>query len=196
MIKHIRAAAVLLILFTVLTGIAYPVFVTAIAQLLFPYQANGSILVVNGREVGSALIGQQFSDSTHFWGRPSATGPNPYNASASGSSNLAPTNDILLDSIMHRAAALRKSNDAAGRRVPMDLVTASGSGLDPDISVDAAQYQVNRVARTTGISVSTLHALVLAHTAPRSVGILGEPRVNVLQLNIAVDALHGRKGTR
>jgi len=193
---HIRAALVLLIFLTVLTGIAYPLVVTAIAQIFFPHQANGSVVVVNGREVGSELIGQQFSDSLHFWGRPSATGPMPYNAASSSGSNLGPTNPILLDSIRSRAARLRESNPSAGRALPGDLVTASGSGLDPDISVDAALYQVNRIAKAAGIPVSTLNALVSAYTTPRSIWILGEPRVNVLQLNIAVDVLRDRKGVR
>jgi potassium-transporting ATPase KdpC subunit len=151
---------------------------------------------VDGRAVGSELIGQQFSDSLHFWGRPSATGPAPYNASSSSASNLAPTNDVLLDSISQRVKRVRASNLAAGRPVPVDLVTASGSGLDPHISVDAALYQVNRVAMTTGIPLSTLNALVSTYAAPRGLGFLGEPRVNVLQLNIAVDALYGRKEMR
>jgi len=163
--------------------------VTGIAQLVFPHQANGSLIVVNGKTVGSSLIGQQFTDPSYFWGRLSATGPYPYNASASSGSNLGPTNPALLDEAKARIAALKAADPANTQLIPVDLVSSSGSGLDPDISVAAALYQLPRVARLRGLSESAVRALVDQYTQGRTLGFLGEPTVNVLQLNLALDAL-------
>jgi K+-transporting ATPase ATPase C chain len=186
---QIRPALMALLIFTVLTGLVYPLVVTGIAQLVFPHQANGSLIVQNGQTVGSALIGQQFTDPSYFWGRLSATGPYPYNAAASSGSNLGPTNPALLDEVKTRIAALKAADPGNTRPIPVDLVTSSGSGLDPDISVAAALYQLPRVARLRGLSESTVHALLDKYTQGRTLGFLGEPRVNVLQLNLALDGL-------
>jgi K+-transporting ATPase ATPase C chain len=178
-----------LLIFTVLTGLLYPLVVTGIAQLAFPHQANGSLIVVNGKTVGSSLIGQQFTDPKYFWGRLSATGPYPYNAGASSGSNLGPTNPALLDEAKARIAALKAADPTNTQLIPVDLVTSSGSGLDPDISVAAALYQLPRVARLRGLSESAVRTLVNKYTQGRTLGFLGEPTVNVLQLNLALDAL-------
>ena len=178
-----------LLIFTILTGLVYPLVVTGISQLVFPRQANGSLIVSNGQTVGSTLIGQQFDDPKYFWGRLSATGPYPYNAAASSGSNLGPTNPALLDAVKARIAALQTADPSNTQLIPVDLVTASGSGLDPDISVAAALYQLPRVARLRGLTESALRTLVDQHTAGRTFGFLGEPRVNVLELNLALDAL-------
>ena len=188
-LRIFRPALVLLGLFTVLTGLLYPGLVTGVAQALFPYQANGSLIVKNGNPVGSALIGQPFSDPKYFWGRPSATSPYPYNAAASGASNLSPTNPLYVQAVQQRVQALRAADPGNTAPIPIDLVTASGSGLDPDISVEAARYQVHRVARARGLADQQVLDLVNAHTQGRFLGILGEPRVNVLELNLALDAL-------
>jgi K+-transporting ATPase ATPase C chain len=172
-----------------LTGLLYPLVVTGIAQLVFPHQANGSLIIQNGQTVGSTLIGQQFTDPKYFWGRLSATGPYPYNAAASSGSNLGPTNPALLDEVKARVAALKAADPTNAQPIPVDLVTSSGSGLDPDISVAAALYQLPRVARLRGLSESALRTLVDQYTHGRQLGFLGEPRVNVLQLNLALDAL-------
>ena len=187
--SQIRPALMALLIFTVLTGLLYPLVVTGIAQLAFPHQANGSLIVVNGKTVGSSLIGQQFTDPKYFWGRLSATGPYPYNASSSSGSNLGPTNPALLDEAKARIAALKAADPTNTQLIPVDLVTSSGSGLDPDISVAAALYQLPRVARLRGLSESALHTLVDKYTQGRTLGFLGEPRVNVLQLNLALDGL-------
>jgi len=187
--SQIRPALMALLIFTVLTGLVYPLVVTAIAQLVFPHQANGSLIVVNGKTVGSTLIGQQFTDPKYFWGRLSATGPYPYNAAASSGSNLGPTNPALLDEVKARIAALKAADPGNTQLIPVDLVTSSGSGLDPDISIAAALYQLPRVARLRGLSESALRTLVDKHTQGRTLGFLGEPRVNVLQLNLALDGL-------
>jgi K+-transporting ATPase ATPase C chain len=187
--SQIRPALMALLIFTVLTGLLYPLVVTGIAQLVFPHQANGSLIVVNGKTVGSSLIGQQFTDPKYFWGRLSATGPYPYNAAASSGSNLGPTNPALLDEAKARIAALQAADPGNTQPIPVDLVTSSGSGLDPDISVAAALYQLPRVARLRGLSESALRTLVDKHTQGRTLGFLGEPRVNVLQLNLALDGL-------
>ena len=187
--SQIRPAVMALLSFTVLTGLGYPLVVTGVAQLVFPAQANGSLITVNGKTVGSTLIGQQFANPSYFWGRLSATGPYPYNAAASSGSNLGPTNPALLDEVKARIAALKAADPANTQPIPVDLVTSSGSGLDPDISVAAAHYQLPRVARLRGLSESALRTLVDKHTQGRTLGFLGEPRVNVLQLNLALDGL-------
>ncbi len=171
-----------------LTGIVYPLVVTGIGQSVFKDQANGSLIVQNGRVVGSALIGQQFDAPEYFWGRLSATSPMPYNAANSGGSNLGPTNPALQDEVKGRLAALKAADPGNTAPVPVDLVTASASGLDPEISPAAAQYQVARVAKARGLTVDQVQALVARYTSGRQFGILGEARVNVLELNLALDA--------
>ena len=184
-----RPALVLFLVLTAITGVAYPLVVTGLAQALFPTQAAGSLVVSKGQIVGSALIGQNFSDPKHFWSRPSATAPQPYNGTASGGSNLGPLNPALTDGIKARIDALKAVDPTNKAPIPVDLVTASGSGLDPDISLAAANYQAPRVARERGIQPQAVLALVAAHAHTRWLGILGEPRVNVLELNLALDAL-------
>ncbi len=188
MTTHIRAAFLLLFILTLLTGLLYPLAVTGVAQLLFPRQANGSQIVRNGQPVGSSLIGQPFDDPKYFWGRLSATSPYPYNGAASSGSNLGPTNDALLKAVKERADALHAADPGNTAPVPVDLVTASGSGLDPHISPAAADYQVRRVANARGMTESAVHTLVDQSTDGRQLGLLGEPRVNVLFLNLALDA--------
>jgi potassium-transporting ATPase KdpC subunit len=189
MFARIRPALVLFLLLTVLTGLAYPLLVTGIAQAVFPYQANGSMMVADGRTVGSELIGQNFTDPAYFWGRPSATAPGPYNAAASGGSNLGPTNPALFAAVQSRIEGLRAADPGNTQPIPADLVTASASGLDPDISLAAAYYQAPRVARLRGWNIDRVRALVDSIAENRSAGFLGEPRVNVLRLNLALDAL-------
>jgi K+-transporting ATPase ATPase C chain len=184
---HVRAAVISLIVLTVVTGVVYPVIVTAIAQIVFPYQANGSLIVKDGKVVGSALIGQPFDDPKYFWGRPSATSPFGYNAGASSGSNLSPTNPALIKSVQDRVDALRAADPNNKAPVPVDLVTASGSGLDPHISPAAALYQVNRVAKARKLDPAAVQRLVDQNTQGRQWGFLGEPRVNVLALNLALD---------
>jgi K+-transporting ATPase ATPase C chain len=184
-----RPAIVLLLVLTVITGVVYPLVVTGIAQVAFPTQAAGSILVRDGKAVGSTLIGQSFSDPKHFWSRPSATAPQPYNGLASGGSNLGPLNPALTDGIKSRMDALRAADPTNTSPIPVDLVTASGSGLDPDISLAAAYYQAPRVARERGLQPQAVLALIAAHARGRWLGILGEPRVNVLDLNLALDVM-------
>lgn len=188
MFKHIRAAVTLFILFTAVLGFGYPAAVTGIAQVLFPAKANGSLIEINGHAVGSSLIGQPFSDPKYFWGRLSATGPFPYNPQASSGSNLGPTNPALFDQVKARIAALQAAGPAQKGPIPVDLVTASGSGLDPDISPAAADYQLARVARVRHMNETDVRTLVEKYTSGRQLGFLGEPRVNVLQLNLALDA--------
>jgi potassium-transporting ATPase KdpC subunit len=190
MLQEIRPALVSFAVLTLLTGIAYPYAVTGLAQALMPTQANGSLMVQDGRVVGSALIGQPFSDPKHFWGRPSATSPQPYNGANSGGSNLGPTNPALMAAVEARVQALRAADPGNSAPVPVDLVTASASGLDPHISPAAAAYQVPRVARALGLDPETVRSLVAEHTQMRQFGVLGEPRVNVLGLNLA---LHGMR---
>lgn len=183
----IRPALTLFVLLSVITGLAYPLAVTGIAQTLFPHVANGSLVVEGGRAVGSELIGQAFSAPGHFWSRPSATNPGPYDAANSGGSNLAPTAPALVDAVKARVAALRAADPGNTAPVPVDLVTASASGLDPHISRAAADYQLARVARVRGLPLEQVRALVDRHTEGRLLGFLGQPRVNVLALNLALE---------
>jgi K+-transporting ATPase ATPase C chain len=185
---QLRLSLILLGLLTLLTGVAYPLFVTAIAQLLFPFQANGSLIHAGRRVVGSALIGQPFDHPRYFWGRPSATGRAPYDAAASSGSNLGPLSDALLDAVKARVDALRVADPGNPAPVPVDLVTASSSGLDPDVSLAAAYYQVPRIARARGLDPGAVRGLIAQLAEGRQLGILGEPRVNVLALNLALDA--------
>jgi potassium-transporting ATPase KdpC subunit len=189
LLASLRSAVVLFLLLTVLTGLVYPLVITGLARLLFPAQAAGSLLTRDGHAIGSARIGQSFSDPGHFWGRPSATTPQPYNGTGSTGSNLGPTNPALVDAVRERVKALHAADPGNDAPIPVELVTASGSGLDPEISVAAAEYQAERVARARGVSVERVRALIAAHTEGRLLGVLGEPRVNVLELNLAVDAL-------
>ena len=185
----LRPALVLLLGFSALTGLAYPALVTALARLVFPAQAGGSLVSVNGRVVGSSLVGQPFDEPRYFWGRPSATARFPYDASASQASNLGPTNPRLADAVRARVAALRADDASPPGPVPVDLVTASASGLDPHVSRAAARFQVRRVARARGLDEAVVAALVERHVEGRLFGVWGEPRVNVLRLNLALDAL-------
>jgi len=185
--SQIRPALTVFALLTVLTGIVYPGVVTAIAQVVFPHKANGSVIERDGQAVGSELIGQSFDAPKYFWGRPSATSPMPYNAGSSSGSNLGPTNPEHLDAVRDRVEAMRKAHPDRTGPVPVDLVTTSASGLDPHISPAAAEYQVNRVAAARGMKVEDVRRLVAEHTQRRTLGLLGEPRVNVLKLNLALD---------
>ena len=187
MTAHLRPALTSLLLLTVVTGVIYPLLVTGIAQLVFPVQANGSLIVKDGKVVGSALIGQPFDDPKYFWGRPSATSPFPYNAAASSGSNLSPTNPALISTVQARVDALRAADPGNAAPVPVDLVTASASGLDPHISPAAALYQVSRVARERKLAPDAVRALVERKIEPRFLGMLGEARVNVLVVNLALD---------
>ena len=195
MLKQLKPAIVLLVLFTLITGVIYPLVVTGIAQLAFPSQANGSLIIKNGEAMGSELIGQQFDDPKYFWGRLSDTGDFPYNAfnadtlTGSSGSNYGPLNPALTKAAQDRIDALKAADPGNTTPIPVDLVTASGSGLDPNISVAAAMYQVSRVAKVRGISEDSVKALVNKYTTGRQFGIFGEPRVNVLELNLALDGI-------
>jgi K+-transporting ATPase ATPase C chain len=195
MLSQLRPAFFMLLVLTVITGVIYPLAVTGIAQVVFPRQSNGSLIMVDGKVVGSELIGQQFDDPKYFWGRLSATGAFPYNAfnaetlTGSSGSNYGPLNPALLDMVQARIDALKVADSDNTAPVPVDLVTASGSGLDPHISIAAALYQTHRVAQTRGLSEADVKALVEAYTESRQFGFLGEPRVNVLELNLALDGL-------
>src|SRR5512135_2113771 len=195
MIRQLRPALAVLFVLTVVTGIVYPLAITGIAQLVFPHQANGSLIMQNGKVVGSELIGQEFSDPKYFWGRLSATGDYPYNAfnaqtlTGSSGSNYGPMNPALLKAVQGRINALKAADPTNTAPIPVDLVTASGSGLDPDISLAAAQYQAGRVAQERKISLAQVQALIDQYTQGRDLGFLGEPRVNVLELNLALDGI-------
>jgi K+-transporting ATPase ATPase C chain len=184
-----RAAIAILAELTVITGVIYPLAVTLIAQVLFPRQANGSLMVINGNVIGSELIGQPFDDPKYFWGRPSATGPWSYNAAASAGSNLGPTNPELVELVQARVEALHNADPLNSLPIPIDLVTASASGLDPHISLAAALYQVSRVARIRGLSEYQITELVWQYAERPQWGVLGEPRVSVLELNLALDGV-------
>lgn len=188
MFKLLRASLLMLLVMTVITGVLYPLAVTGVAHVAFPHQADGSLIVRDGHVVGSRLIGQPFDDPRYFWGRPSATSPQPYNGASSAGSNLGPTNPALADAVRQRIAALHAADPGNTQPVPVDLVTASASGLDPEISPAAAQYQLARVARARHLDVAQVRQLVAAHTQGRWLGLFGEPRVNVLALNLALDA--------
>lgn len=190
MFSQLRPAFFMLLIFTVITGVFYPLVVTGIAQVAFPHQANGSLIISkDGRAVGSELIGQQFDDPKYFWGRPSATAAGAYNAASSAGSNLGPTNAALISAVEARVNLLRAAEVENERPIPVDLVTASASGLDPHISVAAALYQVHRVASARGLDEAQVTALVSQQTEERQFALLGEPRVNVLLLNLALDGL-------
>jgi K+-transporting ATPase ATPase C chain len=189
MMRELRPAIVLLVILSVITGLLYPALVTGIAQLVFRHQANGSLIEQDGKAVGSELIGQPFADPKHFWSRASGTSPYPYNASSSSGTNLGPTNPALTDAVTARMKALKDADPDNKLPVPVDLVTASGSGLDPHISPAAAEYQVTRVAKARNLDPAKVRELVARHTESRQLGFLGEPRVNVLELNLALDAL-------
>jgi K+-transporting ATPase ATPase C chain len=188
----IRPAVSLFAVLTVVTGVAYPLAVTGIARAAFPSQAAGSLVVEHGQVVGSSLIGQNFGDPAYFWGRPSATSPMAYNGQGSGGSNLGPLNPALVDAVKGRVDALRAADPGNRVPVPVDLVTTSASGLDPEISVAAAQYQVARVARLRGLAPEVVQGLVERHARGRLLGLLGEPRVNVLELNLDLRRLAAR----
>jgi K+-transporting ATPase ATPase C chain len=187
--EQLRPALASFVLFTVLTGIVYPLAVTGIAQAVFPAQANGSVIVKDGKAVGSRLIGQPFDDPKYFWSRLSATSPQAYNGAASSGSNYGPLNDALMDAVRGRVDALKAADPTNTMPIPVDLVTASGSGLDPHISPAAARYQIGRVARARGLSEATVADLVGRYTTGRQWGVLGEPVVNVLELNLALDPI-------
>lgn len=184
--SQIRSSLTLFLLLTILTGIFYPLAVTAVAQALFPFQANGSFIIVNGKTLGSELIAQPFDAPGYFWGRPSAAG---YNASASSGSNLGPNNPALVEAVRARIEALKAADPENTAPIPVDLVTASASGLDPHISLEAALYQVERIAKVRGLDEAAVKALVEQHTEGRQFGFLGQRRVNVLKLNLALDGL-------
>lgn len=188
--QQIRPALGLLAAFTLVLGLAYPFAIAGIARVALPSQAEGSLLREDGRVVGSRLIGQAFSDPKHFWGRPSATAPQPYNGIASGGSNLGPLNPALLDQVTANTKALRDADPGNSLPVPVELVSASASGLDPEISPAGARYQSARVARARGIPVAQVEALIASHEQGRLLGFIGEPRINVLELNLALDQLH------
>ncbi len=188
MVSQLRPAIMSFILLSILTGLLYPFAVTGVAQVLFPQQANGSLIYQNGQVVGSKLIGQPFDDPKYFWGRLSATAPFAYNAASSSGSNLGPTNPALIDEVQARVDALKAADPTNTQPIPVDLVTSSGSGLDPHISPAAAAYQVARVARARGLDETVVRQLVIQHTQGRDLDVLGEPRVNVLELNLALDA--------
>jgi K+-transporting ATPase ATPase C chain len=188
MIREVRIATVVFLLLTVVTGVVYPGLVTLVAAVAFPEQASGSLIRVGGRTFGSRLVGQTFSSPRYFWGRPSSTGPMPNNGAVSSGSNLGPLNPALLTAVAGRVAALRAADPGNTRPVPVDLVTASASGLDPQISIAAAEFQVPRVARERGLTEAKVLEQVRKATDGRTLGLLGEPRVNVLELNLALDA--------
>lgn len=186
---QIRPALLSLLIFTVMTGFIYPAVITGVAQLIFPRQANGSLIIWDGKALGSELVGQPFDDPRHFWGRLSATGSFPYNAAASAGTNFGPLNPALTQATQARITALKASDPQNAQPIPVDLVTSSGSGLDPHISIASALFQVSRIARIRGISEDSLRSLIMTYTESRQLGILGELRVNVLTLNLALDGI-------
>jgi K+-transporting ATPase ATPase C chain len=189
MMRILRQAVACIAVFTLITGVIYPLIVTGVAQLVFPRQANGSLLIDNGKTVGSSLIGQSFSSPKYFWARPSATSPMPYNAANSSGSNMGPLNPALTENVKARITQLKAADATSKPLVPVDLVTASASGLDPDISPASAEYQVSRVAKARNLDETKVKELVVKLIKSRQLGILGEPRVNVLELNLALDSL-------
>jgi potassium-transporting ATPase KdpC subunit len=189
-VRLIRPAVSLLALLTILLGIVYPLVITGVAKVAFPRRAEGSLIYKDGNLIGSTLIGQSFSDPKYFWGRPSATSPQPYNGLASSGSNLGPVNSALLDQVKANAKALHDADPDNQQLIPVDLVTASASGLDPEISPAAALYQAARVARVRSLSVAQVEALIRAHERGRFLGLIGEQRVNVLELNLALNRMH------
>jgi potassium-transporting ATPase KdpC subunit len=190
--RTIRPAVTLLLVMTALLGIVYPLVITGIAKVAFPRQAAGSLIMKDGKLIGSTLLGQSFSDPKYFWSRPSATTPQPYNGTASSGSNLGPLNPALIDAVRAAAKALHDADPGNTQPIPVDLVTASASGLDPEISPVGARYQAARVARARGIAPAQVDALIASHEHGRTLGFIGEVRVNVLELNLALDQLHGR----
>lgn len=188
-VRLIRPAVTLLLVMTGLLGIVYPLVITGVAKLAFPRQAEGSLIYQDGKLIGSTLIGQSFSDPKYFWGRPSATTPQPYNGVASSGSNLGPLNPALLDQVKANAKALLDADPGNRQAIPVELVTASASGLDPEISPAGARYQAARVARVRGMAPGRIEALIAAHEQPRLLGLIGERRINVLELNLALDRL-------
>jgi len=189
MLTQLRPALVLLLIFTILTGVAYPLLITGLAQVIFPQQANGSLITSNDHLAGSSLIGQPNEDPRYFWSRPSATSPFPGNGASSSGSNLGPTNTDLLTAMKERVENLKKHHPDQTGLIPIDLVTTSASGLDPHISPAAAEYQVTRIAKVRGLPIEKVRSLVAEHTLGRTLGMLGEPRVNALELNLALDAV-------
>jgi potassium-transporting ATPase KdpC subunit len=189
MFKQTKQAFLLLLVFSILTGVVYPLAITGLAQAVFPKQANSSLIYRDGKPVGSVLIGQPFTDPRYFWSRPSATAPMPYNAESSGGSNLGPTNPALAKAVGERIAALRAADPDNKAPIPVDLVTTSASGLDPHISPAAAEYQIERVAKARNLDVQAVRQLVARHTKARTLGLLGEPRVNVVELNLDLDGV-------
>jgi potassium-transporting ATPase KdpC subunit len=192
MIRQLKPALIIFGLLTVLTGLVYPFVMTGLAQVIFPYQANGSLIQKNGQVTGSTLIGQSFDDPKYFWGRLSATATYPYNAAASGGSNLGPTNPALVQEVQARIDALKQADPTNTQPIPVDLVTSSASGLDPDISPAAAYYQAPRIAKVRGLDEAKVNDLIAQNTQGRQLGFLGDPRVNVLALNTALDQLSGK----
>ncbi len=190
MVTQMKIAALMLVVLSALTGVVYPLLITGLSLVLFPSQANGSLLMKEGRAVGSRLVGQPFTEPKYFWGRLSATGPFAYNAAASSGSNLGPTNEALAKAVAGRVAELRAADPGNKSPIPVDLVTASGSGLDPHISPASALFQVSRVARVRGIQEGQVREIVERHTTGRLLGFLGEPVVNVLLVNLDLDAIH------
>ncbi|MBN6741840.1 potassium-transporting ATPase subunit KdpC [Acidithiobacillus sp. MC6.1] len=199
MIKDIKTALLLFLVLAVLTGLIYPLAITGIGQVVFPHQANGSVIRQHGRVVGSSLIGQYFREPQYFWSRPSATSPVPYNGAGSSASNLGPNNPVLAQHVAARIKALKAADPAEKGPVPVDLVTSSASGLDPDISIAAALYQIPRIAQAGGISIVTLRHLIRENTTEPLLGFIGEPVVNVVKLNLALHdrytAAHGATGS-
>jgi potassium-transporting ATPase KdpC subunit len=189
-VRTVRPAVSVLLVMTALVGIVYPLVITGIAKVVFPRQAAGSLVVKDGKLIGSTLIGQSFSGPKYFWGRPSATTPQPFNGVASSGSNLGPLNPALIDGVKANAKALHDADPDNARPIPVDLVTASASGLDPEISPAGARYQAARVARARDIAPARVEALIASHVQGRTLGFIGEPRVNVLELNLALDQLH------